>query len=93
VRVSFLDPKPGQAAKPDARTAVIVPTEAVRTEGQTAFVFVYAGDRAERREVTLGEQVGGNRHVLRGLREGERVVLSPPPSLRDGALVRVQDKV
>jgi RND family efflux transporter MFP subunit len=92
VRVSFLDPSSRQGAKRDGQAAVIVPAEAVRTEGGTAIVFVYSGERVERRQVTLGEQVGGNRHVLRGLREGERVVLSPPESLRDGAAVRVPEK-
>jgi RND family efflux transporter MFP subunit len=92
VRVSFLDPQPSRAAKPGTDVAVLVPAEAVRADGGTAVVFVYAADKVGRRTVTLGEQVGGNRQVLRGLREGEQVVLSPPESLRDGAAVTLADK-
>jgi hypothetical protein len=41
--------------------------------------------------VTLGETVSGSRQVLSGLRDGERVVLSPPESLQDGQAVRLAD--
>jgi len=36
--------------------------------------------------------IGTEREIVKGLRAGERVVLAPPPSLRDGAKVRVADK-
>jgi hypothetical protein len=51
-------------------------------------VFVYADGRAERRAVTLGPDVGGQRRVVSGLRDGERVVLSPAATLRDGQAVK-----
>ena len=41
-------------------------------------MFVYANDKVERRPVTLGPEPGATRRVLKGLRDGERVVLSPP---------------
>jgi multidrug efflux pump subunit AcrA (membrane-fusion protein) len=66
---------------------VLVPAAAVRTDGDTSAVFVLAGDRVERRAVTLGQQVAGDRQVLSGLRAGERVVVSPPESLGDGDAV------
>jgi RND family efflux transporter MFP subunit len=88
VRVSFLSPDGRAASKTSAR-GVLVPEDAVRAEGDRGFVFVYANDKVERRSVTLGQSAGGERHVLTGLREGERVVLSPPESLRDGDAVRL----
>jgi hypothetical protein len=42
-----------------------------------------------RRWVTAGSPVGADRQVLRGLREGERVVVTPPESLGDGDRVRL----
>ena len=51
-------------------------------------VFVYADGRVERRAVTLGPDVGGQRRVVSGLRDGERVVLSAAATLRDGQAVR-----
>jgi multidrug efflux pump subunit AcrA (membrane-fusion protein) len=53
-------------------------------DGGKGVVFVYAGDHAERRAVVLGPAAGADRQILSGIREGERVVLSPPESLRDG---------
>jgi multidrug efflux pump subunit AcrA (membrane-fusion protein) len=54
-------------------------------------VFVYAAGTVERRSVTVGQTVGGLRQVQSGLRDGERVVLSPPESLKDGHAVRLAD--
>jgi RND family efflux transporter MFP subunit len=89
VRVAFLDPKP--AASAPTAAGVLVPAEAVRAEGAGGVVFVIAGERVARRTVTLGRTIGGEREVLSGLSAGERVVIAPPPSLADGAAVRVAD--
>ncbi len=88
VRVAFLDtsPRPQPAA-----AGVLVPADAVRGDGASAVVFVYADGRVARRSVTVGRTVGADREVTQGLRTGERVVVSPPPSLQDGAAVRIAD--
>jgi RND family efflux transporter MFP subunit len=90
VRVAFLSPpSAGSAAPVEPAAAVLVPVEAVRAEGDRGVVFVFTGDRVERRGVTLGPTAGRQRQVLTGLSEGERVVLSPPESLKDGAVVKL----
>jgi RND family efflux transporter MFP subunit len=86
VRVAFLDPQPARPAQLTA--GVLVPAESVQADGTAGAVFVYADGKVERRRVTLGEAVGGQRQVLSGLRDGERVVLSPPASLKDGHPVK-----
>jgi RND family efflux transporter MFP subunit len=91
VRVAFLDARPGQAPDPAATAGVLVPAAAVRADGGQEVVFVRSGDRVGRREVTLGRTVGEERQVVSGLRAGEEVVLSPPPSLADGDRVRVAE--
>jgi multidrug efflux pump subunit AcrA (membrane-fusion protein) len=88
-RVAFLEPQPVQPAQLTA--GVLVPTASVRAEGTAGVVFVYADGKVERRRVTLGETAGGHRQVLSGLREGERVVLSPPPSLKDSHPVKLSE--
>ena len=60
--------------------------------GGKGVVFVFTGDRVQRRAVTLGPETGGQRQILDGLRAGERVVLSPPPSLDDGDAVKVAER-
>ena len=88
-------PRSDAATAPDgagaARTGVLVPVEAVRPDGTEALVFVYAEGKVERRRVTLGQTLGAERQVLSGVRPGERVVLSPPESLKDGAAVKLAE--
>jgi RND family efflux transporter MFP subunit len=92
VRVAFLDRPP---AAPDAgtpsRAGVLVPADAVRPDGDQGVVFVYVDGKVERRRVTPGPTFGADRQVLSGLRPGDRVVVSPPDSLRDGAAVRLTE--
>src|SRR5215468_9729021 len=87
VRVGFLSAPPG--GRSSAAPAVIIPPEAVRVDGSQGIVFVYAGDKVERRRVTLGPIVEGQRRVTSGLRDGERVVVAPPDSLKDGDRVKL----
>jgi len=92
VRVAFLDPPPARSAAPrTAAPAVLVPNEAVRADGEKGVIFVYADGKVERRSVRLGRTVGRSRQVLSGLRDGERVVLSPPEALKDGDAVRLAE--
>ena len=89
VRVTFLEPQPGEPAPSTA--GVLVPPESVRADGAASVVFVYVNGKVERRTITLGETVGGHRQVLSGLRGGERIVLSPPESLQDGHAVKLAE--
>ncbi len=70
--------------RPDALSA---PREAVVRLGGGASVWVVAGDRAERREVTTGVENAERVEILTGLREGERVVLRGQDGLYAGARV------
>ena len=90
VRVGFLGDTP--ARETAAGGGVLVPADAVRGEGAAAAVFVYANGRVEQRPVTLAPGAGADRRLERGVRAGERVVVSPPPSLRDGDRVRLAEK-
>ncbi|PYM62341.1 MAG: efflux RND transporter periplasmic adaptor subunit, partial [Candidatus Rokuibacteriota bacterium] len=91
-RVAFFDPAvPGAGAPPRPAGGVLVPADAVRSSGSTGLVFVYRDGKVARRTVTVGPSAGGQRHVLTGVSEGERVVLSPPESLKDGDAVKAAD--
>jgi membrane fusion protein, heavy metal efflux system len=55
--------------------AVTIPKEAVLDhEGKKIVYVLLAGEEFERREVTLGDELGGKVAVLSGLKAGERVV-------------------
>jgi HlyD family secretion protein len=94
VKVTFLREE-DEAAAP-ARTAqptTLVP-KATMINGQIdngeSFVFVVAGEAVERRAVKVGGADGDRVEVIAGLRPGERVVVSPPSNLLDGAKVVVK---
>ncbi len=89
VKVTFL--RPEDATAPEARQpTTLVPRDAVRKDGSAAYVFVVHGDTVERRAVQTGGVDGDRLEVRAGLQGGERVVVSPPPALADGATVTVQ---
>jgi len=85
VRVAFLDAAgvKAQAAAPPPLPGVLLPAAALSDN----HVFV-VGDEGTvaRRAVRLADDAAGNDpvRVLEGVRPGEQVVLSPPPSLADG---------
>jgi RND family efflux transporter MFP subunit len=90
VRVAFLTTAP-PAGQPAPAPVVLVPADAVRGEGADAAVFVLGGERVSRRSVTLGQVVGAEREIASGLRPGERIVIAPPPTLKDGDNVRTAE--
>jgi RND family efflux transporter MFP subunit len=90
VRVAFLSP-PSTTPRPRVPAGVLVPLDAVRGDGAATVVFVYADGRAQRRPVTAGQTLGGDREIVSGLRAGERVVVAPPASLKDGDAVRAAE--
>jgi HlyD family secretion protein len=88
-KVAFLERFPA----PDERKAVtaVRPEAIVRREGQAA-VFVIDKDlRARRTPVTASRKLGELVEVA-GVKPGERVALSPPDKLRDGAAVALLKK-
>jgi RND family efflux transporter MFP subunit len=89
VKVTFLreaDQSPALAAQP----AILAPKAALVTENGNNFVFVVNGDAVERRAVKLGGTDGDRVEVIAGLHAGDRVVVTPPPGLQDGAKVMVK---
>jgi len=85
--------KPGQFAtvritqsKPEA--AVMIPTSAVRTEGDINKVFVVKDGVANERLVQLGFLENDLIEVKQGIQEGETVATSNLDKLGDGVIVR-----
>jgi HlyD family secretion protein len=68
--------------------ALVVPRAAVRYDNGKHFVFVYAGDKIHRRDITVGIASATKYEVLAGLAEGDRVALPEDQELRDGMDVR-----
>lgn len=67
-----------------SRSTIIVPSSALLKRGQLDIVFIDNVGTAELRLVRTGRQERGGIEVLSGLTAGERIVLNPTESLRDG---------
>ncbi len=88
-KVAFLE----RAAGPDERKAVTaVRPEAVAKRGEASVVFVIDREsRVKEVAVTAGRRLGDLLEVS-GVKAGDKVALSPPAKLRDGATVALLRK-
>jgi RND family efflux transporter MFP subunit len=85
--------KPGQfatvrIAQSSPKPAVMIPTTAVKTEGETNTVFVVKDGRAEQRSVKVGILENNLIEIQNGVQEGETVVTSNLNVIYDGVAVR-----
>ncbi len=91
VRVSFLGQRQRASASPPQ--GVLVPAQALAERGGQPVVFVVEDGRAVQRRVTAAAQdIGAMKLLPQGVKAGERVVLSPPAGLQDGAAVRIEEE-
>jgi RND family efflux transporter MFP subunit len=86
-RVSFLteaiDPK-----ALEAKAKTVVPASAVTERNGAKVVFVFEGEAARMRTITLGEKMGSGFELLQGPEPGTRLIAEPPPDLADGQQVK-----
>ncbi len=85
--------RPGQFAtvrilQAKSAPSVLVPQRAVKTEGQTAYVYVIKDGHASRRQVHLGQQEGDLVQIKTGVGADETVATSNIEQLSDGIAVR-----
>ena len=85
--------RPGQFAtvritQPEPANAVMVPVEAVRTEGETNSIFIIKDGAARQQLVQLGLLENGLIHIKQGVNEGDVIATSNLNTLSDGVFVR-----
>jgi hypothetical protein len=85
--VAFRESAAAADAAPPAQS--LVPSSAIRRDGERSVVFVLQGDRLERRAVTVGRPLGSDVEILAGVATGEQVVVGGDVILADGQRVRV----
>jgi len=89
IKVTFLA-DPGAAPVATLRPTTLVPKAAIVTDGGQTYAFVIAGETVERRAVKTGGTDGDKLEVQAGLTSGDRVVVSPPPTLAAGKKIVVK---
>ncbi len=65
-----------------------VPVSALFRKGDGWGVFVSEAGRAKFRGVTVGHRNGATAEVLKGIAEGERVIIHPDDTVRDGVRIK-----
>jgi hypothetical protein len=68
-----------------------VPPEAIQVIDGGEVAFVIRSDTVERRVVRRGERTAAGQTILSGIAPGERVAITEPGILFDGAAVRIDD--
>jgi RND family efflux transporter MFP subunit len=97
VRLTFLDVPQVAVDTPvevdidaeERANVVFVPPDAIVGSGASAAVYVAAGDRAQRRAVTIGISTEERVEIRSGVQAGELVITRGHANLPDGALVSV----
>jgi HlyD family secretion protein len=91
IKVTFLRDEDDKGAAVTQQAVTLVPKAAILGEsGQSAVFVVRTDSTVERHAVRVGGTDGDRVEVLAGVHEGDRVVLSPPATLKDGAKVVVK---
>jgi RND family efflux transporter MFP subunit len=89
-RVSFVDDaSPAGGSTSAVSTAVIVPSDAVQTEGDSGAVFVVDNRTVHRQVVLLGQKGSNGQTILSGLDPGATVAIGDFTKLHDGARIKV----
>lgn len=73
----------------EAIPTLMIPREAVLSEGEVPYAFAYRGGRIFRQNLVCGEEKDREIPVFEGLEEGDRIVLNPRNSYKDGMEVRL----
>ena len=69
--------------------ALLIPEEGIVPEGERKFVFAVRNDKAVQLEVHTGRRLPGEVEIIKGLDEGDVVVVEGTQKLRDGLPVKV----
>ncbi len=69
--------------------ALVIPREALLEEGNALTVFVVEGKQAIRRPIAIGYEQDRMVEVLKGLSEGDQVVIKGQQLIKDGSAIRV----
>jgi RND family efflux transporter MFP subunit len=88
-KVAFLEREIGQEEQSPLDA---VNSEAVVVQNGKEVVFLIDGERVARTPVRKGQTLNGMTEILSGVKAGDRVVLNPPPKMKDGSRIRIKEK-
>jgi RND family efflux transporter MFP subunit len=66
-----------------------IPNTALVSRGDSKIVFTILDNKAQENEVFTGKKLGSLTEITRGLRPGDKVIVSPPSNLKTGDRVKI----
>ena len=86
-RINFMNPDTLSESIPDS--GVAIPSAAIVMLDGRPVVFTIIDNTARAIEIETGPKFGSVTRIERGIAAGQKVILSPPPNLKDGDKVKV----
>jgi hypothetical protein len=75
----------------DREALLSVPAQAIQLNGSESFVFIVSdANKAQRKTVVTGRQQDGQIEIVKGIAEGEKVIVEGASFARDGQTVLVR---
>lgn len=87
-RVNFLFDAASEAVA-QQKESVVVPKEAITTRDGQKIVFTVEGEYVTARPVQTGRELGALTEITAGIKEGDRLVLSPPGKMASGQKIEI----
>ncbi len=88
-KVAFLSK---EVAPGEEKPRIAAPRKALKEGRKGQYLFLVKGGRAVETPVATGSQLNDLTEVTRGVSPGEKVVVNPPPGLKDGARVKLAEQ-
>ncbi len=85
-RINFLR---AESQNETADSTLAIPNSALVMKGDQYFVFTVSGGKAQERAITIGRKLGNLTEITSGLKQGEKVIVSPPSDLKSGEKVKI----
>ena len=74
----------------EQKNVLLVPVDAILSEGGKSYAFVVEHSRARRRSIQLGLQKGAMAELISGLQEGEKIITIGKEMVKDGAAIVIE---
>jgi RND family efflux transporter MFP subunit len=87
-RINFLKAESESQAQ-STDTTFAVPNNALITKGDHTVVYTIVNDKTQEILVTPGNKFGNLTQIISGLRQGQKVIVSPAPDLKTGDKVKI----
>lgn len=68
----------------EKKKGLVIPVDAVSYEQEQSYVYVVDNGVARKREVTIGISSGDKIEIIKGLKEGDKVIKNPSSKITDG---------